>query len=630
MAKKRAFSYIRMSTEMQLKGHSLERQLELTREYAKENDLELIESLQDIGLSAHSGANVSKGQLGRFLTAISEGEIEKDCVLIVENLDRLSRQSPRKAFQKFNNILDYGIEIHTIFDKQVYTSKSVDDNPGQLFASIGVMLRAYSESEDKSIRLKKKWAKKRDDLANQILTTVGPAWLEAKEDGKGFRKVPDRCKTIKKIFDLCIDENKGTYAIATFLNSPENRDKYPRFTQPKKVNRLKDGGTRTGWQKSYIMKILNNPSVHGEFQPHFFDEGRKRIPADFVLPDYYPAVISKERFALAQARLKERKVRGGGRKGESFNNIFTKLLKCGSCGASIYYKDKGESPKGGKYLVCGNRDSSYKCKSFQWRYKDFEEDFFNFVRGIEFDNVLKKPGDKSRLSKLIDDKSATAELLIKKEQQLNGAVDSLENLSDRAKSRVYERIEKITLELDELDIKKREIDIELSEIEERDTTKTKDSIIAAIKKQEEAGTPEEQAAIRRRIHNEICKVVEKITIFSGPSKVHPWEVIDQLSPLVKKKLAQEGLVKDSEIESFFANEYGAKLFNECERYFIIAFKNKSRERVHPYLKRSWQRRTNKRLITFIENRKKRTAEQELKAKRKALKEISVKRKTEDE
>ncbi|WP_078487933.1 recombinase family protein [Solemya velesiana gill symbiont] len=60
MVKKRAFSYIRMSTEAQLRGHSLGRQMELAREYADENNLELVESLQDIGLSAHSGANLEK------------------------------------------------------------------------------------------------------------------------------------------------------------------------------------------------------------------------------------------------------------------------------------------------------------------------------------------------------------------------------------------------------------------------------------------------------------------------------------------------------------------------------------------------------------------------------------------
>ena len=39
-----AYSYVRMSTDMQLKGHSLERQKEKSREYAIRNNLHLVEN----------------------------------------------------------------------------------------------------------------------------------------------------------------------------------------------------------------------------------------------------------------------------------------------------------------------------------------------------------------------------------------------------------------------------------------------------------------------------------------------------------------------------------------------------------------------------------------------------------
>jgi len=612
-----------MSTEMQLKGHSLERQKKLTKEYADENNLELIESLQDIGLSGHSGANITKGELGRFMQALEDGEIEKDCVLLVESLDRLSRQSPRKAFNNFNTILDSGIEIHTIFDKQIYTSESVDKDPGKLFSSIGVMLRAYSESEDKSIRLKKKWAGKRDNLGAEILTTICPAWLKAREDKSGFDKVAERCETIEKIFDLCIEDGKGTYAIASFLNHEDNREKYPRFTKPKKVNRLSNGEYRTGWQKSYIMKILKNPAVHGEFRPHFFDKDKNRVGADYVIPDYYPEVISKERFALAQARLKDRRVRGGGRKGESFNNIFTKLLKCGNCGASMHYRDKGEPPKGGKYLVCSNKDANYQCQTIAWRYDDFEEDFFAFVSGVRFGDVLRKKGDKSRLSVLMDQKLSTEEQIYNKSKQLDNTIEIMGSISDSAKKKISEKIEKLSLEIDELDDKLSEIHIEISDIESRSVEKNRNEIISAIKEQQEASSDEERVKIRRRINHEIAKVVKTIRVHSNPGIVNPWEVMDRLSPQVVRKLQSKGY-NEAQIENLFANDYGRRLFNEYERYFVVKFKNGSSERVHPYLGKAWKKRTNERFLTFIDNIKKRRAEQELKEKRRELAKRSVK------
>ena len=65
-----AFSYIRMSTDTQLKGHSKQRQLEKSAAYAKVHGLELADEsqLEDIGVSAFKGDNVKEGALGQFLT----------------------------------------------------------------------------------------------------------------------------------------------------------------------------------------------------------------------------------------------------------------------------------------------------------------------------------------------------------------------------------------------------------------------------------------------------------------------------------------------------------------------------------------------------------------------------------
>jgi len=218
MNKKKAFSYIRMSTEAQLKGHSLERQLQQTRSYAKKHNLELIEDLRDIGISAHTGDNVKRGKLGLFLKALEDGEIEQNCVLLVESFDRLSRKEPLEAFTQFSDLLNYGIELHTITDQQVYTQESVKQNPGQLFMSIGIMLRAWSESDEKSKRLKKKWSSKGDNLDEHVFTSICPAWLQVKSNKTAFKKIKSKCDTVSKIFDMCIDENVGSFSIARYLN----------------------------------------------------------------------------------------------------------------------------------------------------------------------------------------------------------------------------------------------------------------------------------------------------------------------------------------------------------------------------------------------------------------------------
>lgn len=89
----RIYSYVRFSSEKQLKGDSLRRQNELIDKYAKEKGLELDAEfrLVDLGVSAYRGQNLKEGKLGRFLQAIREKKVCAGSVLLVESLDRLTR-----------------------------------------------------------------------------------------------------------------------------------------------------------------------------------------------------------------------------------------------------------------------------------------------------------------------------------------------------------------------------------------------------------------------------------------------------------------------------------------------------------------------------------------------------------
>ena len=123
--RRKAISYIRMSTDKQLKGHSLQRQVKLTKEYCDNNDLELVEELTDIGLSGFSGQHREKGQLRLFFDGVRDGTLDPNVILIVESLDRLSRQNPLTAMSQFNELLSYGVEIRTLFDNQIYTKETI-------------------------------------------------------------------------------------------------------------------------------------------------------------------------------------------------------------------------------------------------------------------------------------------------------------------------------------------------------------------------------------------------------------------------------------------------------------------------------------------------------------------------
>ncbi len=146
-----AYSYIRFSILEQGKGDSLRRQTSGFDGYCDEEGLTPANlTLRDLGVSAFRGANQRKGALAVFLRAIREGRvIPGKSVLVVENLDRLSRQEPLDSLDIFREIVNAGVKIVTLTDRQEYTRESIRRNPAQLFIITAIFMRAFDESKTK-------------------------------------------------------------------------------------------------------------------------------------------------------------------------------------------------------------------------------------------------------------------------------------------------------------------------------------------------------------------------------------------------------------------------------------------------------------------------------------------------
>jgi DNA invertase Pin-like site-specific DNA recombinase len=98
-----------MSSAEQVKGDSLRRQLERSRLYAEKHGLALDESLQDLGVSAYRGTNRIKGALFGFLKLVRAGRVPRGSYLLIENLDRLSRENAYDAMKgPFSDLIDAG------------------------------------------------------------------------------------------------------------------------------------------------------------------------------------------------------------------------------------------------------------------------------------------------------------------------------------------------------------------------------------------------------------------------------------------------------------------------------------------------------------------------------------------
>jgi DNA invertase Pin-like site-specific DNA recombinase len=377
-----AYSYIRMSTAVQMKGDSLRRQTEASRNYAREHGLTLAEDsdLRDIGISAYSGRNADKGALGKFIKAAEDGIVPKGSYLIVESFDRLTRQKIEPSLQLFLRILQAGINLVTLMDGQVY--RAGDDNAMKLMQSISYMARAHDESAHKSRRLSATWTNKRNNIETRKLTAKAPAWLKLNKSRTTFEVDESKAEIVRGIFESAAS-GIGSYTITRDLNqeavTPFGRSKH--------------------WIKSYVTKILTERAVLGEFQPHEMIEG-KRTPVGELIRDYYPRVISDELYQRVQLGRSTRKIAGKGRKGTNISNLFTNIALCDYCQSPMNLIDKGVGPKGGKYLKCSNAIHGAGCSSKAWKYNDFERSFLFFCRELDLPDLLREGAKKSERAQL--------------------------------------------------------------------------------------------------------------------------------------------------------------------------------------------------------------------------------------
>lgn len=308
-----AYSYIRFSRLEQRRGDSTRRQTALRDAYLTKKGLTLDTTfaLTDEGLSAFKGRNKRTGALKLFMDAVEGGRIRRGSYLIVESLDRLSREQVEEAFDLFMRIIRAGITLVTLIPETEYTSGTLT-LPAMILA-LAEFTRAHGESLIKSERSKQHWLHQRAQGDKGRLAYVLPGWIERipgpKREKGEYRLITERAKVVREIFSWAIKGDGGNI-IARRLNERGT----PCFGRGKR------------WHKSYLSIILKNRTTLGEFQPHVMDADGERVPVGKPIPKYFPAVVSAETFAMAQRSVKSRNAKKGGIN-KHCTNLFARLIR---------------------------------------------------------------------------------------------------------------------------------------------------------------------------------------------------------------------------------------------------------------------------------------------------------------
>jgi DNA invertase Pin-like site-specific DNA recombinase len=304
-----AYSYVRFSSERQLEGDSLRRQLKRAEDFANKHNLTLdSHSYSDLGVSAFKGKNAIEEKLGTFLKAVDDGIIKKGSILLIESLDRLSRAQVHEALMLFLSIMKRGVTIVTLMDEQVYsTERFVQDNGMSLIISLTYLMRAHEESATKSLRIKSALANKRAEwVPGKIMSTSsGPGWLKLNESKTAWVPIPEKAAVLQRIYSMA--ETMGGVKIVNALNE----ESVPTMHYAKY------------WTQGVVGALLRNPAAMGTLIQA--TEGNR------VIEDYYPAVISKQQWMYVQDAVRGRATTGG-TKSEKVSNLFSGISFCHQCG----------------------------------------------------------------------------------------------------------------------------------------------------------------------------------------------------------------------------------------------------------------------------------------------------------
>jgi DNA invertase Pin-like site-specific DNA recombinase len=355
-----AFSYLRFSDPVQANGDSVRRQTDLRNAWLKKHpEVRLDTSLrmEDRGVSGYRGEHRlnKKHALAQFLDLVERGRVPVGSYLIVENLDRLTRENPVVSIPAVLGLIAAGIRIVQLEPVELVYDSNMDQM--HLMNMLWELARGHGESKRKSGLCGEAWMSKKEQ-ASTGRTPYGamcPAWLElvgVKKKGNkkdfseaSYRIKADAAAAVRKVFEWCA-AGLGTFGILERLN----REGVPPI------------GRSGAWHRSYLQKLLDYEAVLGIYQPHKGSRGPGRVAEGEPIPGFYPAIIDESLWHAAHEAIKAR-ARRSGRPATASRNCFSGLLF--------------DALDGKKLHVCGTHGAAYKylvsaaaiqkAKGAEWR-----------------------------------------------------------------------------------------------------------------------------------------------------------------------------------------------------------------------------------------------------------------------
>jgi DNA invertase Pin-like site-specific DNA recombinase len=345
---------VRFSTVEQRQGDSLRRQTEAVAEWCERNGVTLDAgtTLHDLGKSAFTGKhrqNADRNALAGFLKLVEAGKVPRGSYLILESLDRLTREHIQPALLLVLNLLQAGVRIVQLKPAEMVFDDKSDTLPVMMM--LVELSRGHSESAMKSSRIGDAWGTKRnraragqpmpprrkDGRITEAVTGMLPEWIQ--DRGGKLQLIPERAATVKHIYGLAakgygvaaivgrlLRDNVPPFGrplteqdIAEYAARRKRADKGPPTPAEVKALRARLGElgrwrggewVRAAWGTAYMCALLLDRRAVGEYQPHrLTHEGGRtyRKPVGDPIKGYYPEAVTEPEWELARASINARR-----------------------------------------------------------------------------------------------------------------------------------------------------------------------------------------------------------------------------------------------------------------------------------------------------------------------------------
>lgn len=403
---KTAVIYARYSSERQTE-QSIEGQLRVCNEYAKNNDILVVDTYID---RAMTGTNDNRTDFQRMLRDSCKKAWD---IVLVYKLDRFSRNKYEMAMHK-KQLKDNGIKL-------VSAMENIPDTPE------GIILESLLEgmAEYYSAELSQKVKRGMNETRQKGNFTGGRLLYGYKKDGSKIVIDEDRAKIVKRIYQ--------EYLAGRFIKDI--------------IKELTDEGIfekDKSFPKNTVYNILKNNKYSGKY--------------DFrgqIFENIYPQIIPDELFKQVRQKEEENKY---GKHTVDVNYILKNKMICGYCGKTIA-SETGTARDGSikRYYKCLGKKRGSKCELKPIR-KDIIEKLIVDVTYKAFDNMELVYSMADKIIELHNKRNEDESVLILLEKDKNSTQKSIDNLIDCMEKGIVtnstrKRIEDLENRLNDIDAK---------------------------------------------------------------------------------------------------------------------------------------------------------------------------------